>query len=116
MFIVKDKLCDGTKWHVRTVPANPATDPYFPIDQVALGLRVEGGHLIATLKTLTPNFKRFEVQIDGREWKQSEPGFEWNLHSGGNHLAARTVNRFDVTGPVSTAELTLSEAPQGAPF
>jgi hypothetical protein len=49
MFIVKDKLCDGTRWHVRTVPANPATDPYFPIDQVALGLRVEGGHLIATL-------------------------------------------------------------------
>jgi hypothetical protein len=31
MFIVKDALCDGTSWHVRTVPAQPATDPYFPI-------------------------------------------------------------------------------------
>src|SRR5258708_754729 len=29
MFIVKDKLCEGTKWHERTTPANPAVDPYF---------------------------------------------------------------------------------------
>jgi hypothetical protein len=58
---------------------------------------------------LTPNFKRFEVQIDGREWKESEPGLEWTLHPGGNRLAARTVNQFGVSGPVSTADVTLSE-------
>ncbi len=40
MFITKDALCDGTKWHVRTLPANPAVDPYFPIGQAALSLRV----------------------------------------------------------------------------
>ena len=28
MFIVKDALCDGTRWHERTVPSNPAVDPY----------------------------------------------------------------------------------------
>jgi hypothetical protein len=38
MFIIKDALCDGTQWHVRKVPENPATDPYFPIDQAALTL------------------------------------------------------------------------------
>ena len=27
MFIVKDALCDGTKWHVRAVPSHPASDP-----------------------------------------------------------------------------------------
>jgi hypothetical protein len=26
MFIVKDELCEGTRWHQRTVPANPAVD------------------------------------------------------------------------------------------
>src|SRR5437667_12050738 len=45
MFIVKDSLCDGTKWHVRTVPANPATDPYFAIGQAALHLAVESGNI-----------------------------------------------------------------------
>ena len=27
MFITQDKLCDGTKWHKRTVPADPRTTP-----------------------------------------------------------------------------------------
>src|SRR5205085_6643531 len=60
MFIVKDKLCDGTKWHVRTVPANPAEDPYFPIGQASLNFRTEEGNLAVTLKTMTPNFKEFQ--------------------------------------------------------
>jgi len=109
MFIVKDKLCDGTKWHVRTVPTNPASDPYFPIGQAALELRVEGGKIMVALKTLTPNFKAYEVQIDGGDWKPSKPSFDWNVHSGVNRLSARTLNQFDVSGPVSTAELKASE-------
>jgi hypothetical protein len=27
MFITKDQLCDGTQWHKRKLPENPATDP-----------------------------------------------------------------------------------------
>jgi hypothetical protein len=57
MFITKDHLCDGTKWHVRTAPANAAVDPYFPIDQAALSIRSEDRKLVVTLRTLTPNFK-----------------------------------------------------------
>ncbi|HTD66424.1 MAG TPA: hypothetical protein VK846_07845, partial [Candidatus Limnocylindria bacterium] len=49
MFITKDALCDGTKWHVRTLPANPAVDPYFPIGQAALSLRAEDGKLLVAL-------------------------------------------------------------------
>ncbi len=109
MFIVKDKLCDGTQWHVRTIPENPATDPYFPIGQASVNLSVEAGKMIVSLKTLTPNFKRFEVRTGGGEWKPSADKFEWNVHPGANRLEARTVNAFGVTGPVSTAELGVKE-------
>ena len=109
MFIVKDALCDGTQWHVRTVPANPATDPYFPIGQASMNLTAEGGTLHVTLKTLTPNFKQFEIRTDSGEWKPSADKFEWNVHHSANLLEARAVNAFGVTGPVSTAVLGVRE-------
>lgn len=112
MFIVKDKLCDGTKWHVRQIPANPATDPYFPINQAALDFRVQSGKLSVVLRTLTPNFNRYEVQIDDGEWKPSTDEFVWPIHSGANKLAARTVNQFGITGPVSTAVLEVTASAQ----
>jgi hypothetical protein len=109
MFIVKDALCDGTKWHLRTLPAHPATDPYFPVNQAALTLVAENGKIAASLKTLTPNFKRFEVRIDGGRWQPSGETFAWNVHPGSNRLEARSVNAFGVSGPVSTAELMVKE-------
>ncbi|MBC8002628.1 MAG: hypothetical protein H7X97_08580 [Opitutaceae bacterium] len=105
MFIVKDQLCEGTKWHVRQVPENPAVDPYFAIGQAALSLSVEDGKIRASLQTLTPNFKRFEVRFDGGEWKASDDAFNWNVHAGQNWLEARTLNKFGVAGPISTAVL-----------
>jgi hypothetical protein len=107
MFIVKDQLCDGTKWHVRTMPANPAVDPYFPIGQAALSLYIEEGKIRAVLKTLTPNFKRYEVRIDGGGWNVSDDSFIWPMSDGQNRLEARTVNKFGVAGPVSTAVLEI---------
>jgi hypothetical protein len=109
MFITKDALCDGTKWHVRTLPANPAVDPYFPIGLAALSLRAEGGNLRVALNTLTPNFKRFEARVDGSEWKPAAESFVWPVHSGANQLETRTVNQFGVTGPISTAEVEVKE-------
>ena len=109
MFIVKDQLCDGTKWHVRTVPANPESDPYFPIGQTALSLAASDGRIRVDLKTLTPNFKRYEVSIDGGEWNPSEDTFVWETHAGSNRLEARTLNKFGVTGPVSIAELQVTK-------
>jgi len=108
MFITKDKLCDGTRWHVRTLPANPAVDPYFPLGQAALSLRMEGGQLRVSLKTMTPNFKQFEVQLNGGGWSASQASFRWNLRAGLNRLEARTVNLFGVYGSISTAEMELS--------
>jgi hypothetical protein len=109
MFIVKDQLCDGTKWHVRTVPANPAVDPYFPIGQAALALFANEGKITVTLKTFTPNFKRYEIQVDGAGWKMCDDTFVWDTHPGLNRLEARTINKFGVPGPPSTAELAVAE-------
>jgi len=109
MFIVKDQLCDGTKWHVRTYPANPAEDPYFPIDQAAMSLSAEDGKIKVALKTMTPNFKRFEVRFDGGEWRPAEESFVWNVHPSSNRIEARTLNKFGVNGPVSAAELEVSK-------
>lgn len=109
MFITKDALCDGTKWHVRTLPANPAVDPYFPIGQASLSLRADNDQLRVSLKTLTPNFKRYEICINGGEWKATGDDFVWSVRAGSNRLEARTVNQFGVTGPISTAEVDVKE-------
>ena len=103
MFIVKDQLCDGTKWHVRKVPENPAVDPYFPVGQSSLSLTVEGGKIRASLQTLTPNFQRFEVRFDGGKWNPSDDVFTWNVREGQNRLEVRTLNKFGVAGPISSA-------------
>ena len=83
-------------------------DPYFPIGQAALDLRAEAGTISVSLKTTTPNFNRYEVRTDGSGWKSFMDHFVWSLHPGPNRLEARTVNQFGVHGPISTAELELS--------
>jgi hypothetical protein len=110
MFIVKDALCDGTQWHKRDLPKEPATEPYFPIGQSAVTLKVrsqEQAGLTVELKTLTPNFKKFEARIAKSEWLESGNRFEWRLREGINRLEVRTVNAFEVRGPVSVVEVRM---------
>lgn len=110
MFIVKDSLCDGTRWHTRDLPPHPATDAYFPIGQAELGVAVEDGELMVSVATNTPNLERIEVRLDGGEWKASEERVRWEVRAGVNRLEARTVNRFGVCGPVSTAVVQGAQA------
>ncbi len=105
MFITKDDLCEGTRWHIRTAPPNPGVDPYFPIGQAALSLRPEADRIRVTIRTLTPNFKTFEARRDDGVWTPIEAEYLWNLGPGSNRLEVRTVNRFEVRGPVSTVEI-----------
>jgi hypothetical protein len=105
MLITKDQLCDGTKWHTRPAPADPAVDLYFPIGQAAMKLAVERGQVRVSLSTLTPNFLRYEARTDDGPWRRVESVVEWEIHEGRNRLEARTVNQFQVVGPVSTAVL-----------
>jgi hypothetical protein len=105
MFITQDDLCAGTKWHQRDVPANPAIQPYFPINQAALTLAPGDEGLRVNVDTLTPNFKTFLLRVDGGEWKPGGASFGWSLHPGVNRLEVKSVNQFGVDGPVSTAQV-----------
>jgi len=107
MFIVKDQLCDGTKWHVRVVPKNPAVDCYFPMGQAALELRAGEKSIEVTVKTFTPNFERYEGRFNAGEFKRFSENFGWTLQRGLNQLEIRTVNKFGVTGPSSKCELVM---------
>jgi hypothetical protein len=111
MFIWQDKICAGTSWHRRDVPANPAEDCYFPIGQAALTLAPDGRHLSVRLKTLTPNFKTFLVRVEGGKWKPGGDGVAWEVHSGKNRLEAKTVNLFGVDGPISSVEVEIGSEP-----
>jgi hypothetical protein len=105
MFIVQDKLCEGTKWHKRTIPADPAHDPYFPIGQASPTITAAGDALHVSLKTLTPNFKTYMARFDGGDWKPTANPFTWTPRAGTNRLELRTVNQFAVEGPISTIEI-----------
>jgi hypothetical protein len=105
MFVTQDDLCAGTKWHKRDVPAHPATDPYFPINQAALTLTPDDEGLRVGVRTVTPNFKTFLIRVDGGEWKAGGETFQWVLHPGVNRLEVKSVNRFEIEGPVSTAQV-----------
>jgi hypothetical protein len=105
MFITQDKVCEGTKWHKRTVPKDPAHEPYFPIGQAAMMLTAEGGGIHVGLKTLTPNFKTYMARVDGGSWKACGEAVDWKLHRGANRVEVRTVNQFGVEGPISVAEV-----------
>ncbi len=74
-----------------------------------MDLRAQDGRIHVALKTLTPNFERYEARTDGGAWNPSGERFVWPLHPGLNRLELRTVNRFGVHGPLSTAELEVKE-------
>jgi hypothetical protein len=107
MFITKDKLCDGTKWHIRKLPEHPATDPYFPINQAAMQFTAQGDKVVVAFRTMTPNFTEYQVRIDGGPWQTAGDRLTWAVHAGANRLDARTLNRFGVEGPVSSAQIEL---------
>jgi hypothetical protein len=111
MFIIKDKLSDtGKGWHTRDNPQDPATEPYFPINQAALSLTAQSDHVGVTLGTLTPNFKEFRVRLDGKDWTAvAGTTYAWKLHNGSNLLEAVSVNKFGVPGPVSTVVIELGK-------
>jgi hypothetical protein len=109
MFITQDKIVAGTKWHQRTIPADPAKDPYFPINQATLTLTANGPAIQVSIQTLTPNFKTFQSRIDSGEWKPCDATFNWRPHAGDNRLEVKSVNQYSIDGPISTAQIKLGE-------
>jgi hypothetical protein len=114
MFIFKDRIGDGTPWHKRIAPADPAVDPYFPIHQAAVSLIPAGDRIRVRLRTLTPNFETYWVRFDGGQWQSTGDELAWKLRPGSNVLQAKAVNRFGVEGPVSTVEVEFTAKTSGA--
>ncbi|NKB69715.1 MAG: hypothetical protein GKR89_21810 [Candidatus Latescibacteria bacterium] len=63
------------------------------------------GTLQVCLETVTPNFDHYLIQIDGGPWQRAEAPLTWELRSGPNELAVRTVNIFGKAGRVSRARV-----------
>jgi len=76
-----------------------------PIGQVALRLDAQGDSIRVTLRTMTPNFKAYQMRLDGGPWSATGESLMWSPHPGLNRLEARTMNPFGVEGPLSTVEI-----------
>jgi hypothetical protein len=108
MFITKDKLCEGVPYHTRTCPKDPATEPYWPMQQAALTLTPGAGTAIAVkADTMTPDFDKFRHRVDGGAWTDGPPPEEWKLHKGENTLEVQAINKFGVEGSVSKVALEM---------
>lgn len=117
MFITRDELGEGVKWHNRDNPKEPGKEPYFPLNQASLTVKPSvaagaGVVLDVEAKTLTPNFLMWRYRLDGGEWVDGELK-QWKLKPGENKLEMRAVNKFGVEGPVSTVRLETSAAGSG---
>lgn len=109
MFITQDRIGEGTAWHKRKTPRDPARDPYFPIGQAALSLLPGRGlALDVAVRTLTPNFRTFRARRDGKDGADVGASFSWALRPGANRLEVVSVNAFGVEGPASVVELEVS--------
>ncbi len=82
-------------------------DFYWTLNETGIDLQetAQAAVLQVSLDTVTPNFEKFLVSIDGGAWKDSPASFPWKLHGGENLLRARSANRFGAKGIESVARL-----------
>ncbi len=84
---------------------DPGKDLHFPVNQAALTVVPADDALEVSIRTLTPNLDRFEIRMNDGQWRASPARFTWRPEADGNTLKVRAVNRFGVSGPVSTVVL-----------
>jgi hypothetical protein len=92
----------------------PATrqrdDMYWTLNQTEIWIRESSSanRLELVLKTVTPNFDSFAIQVDKLEPIHSPSGsFVWQLHEGENSLSAVALNKFGVRGNASRIQLRI---------
>lgn len=76
-------------------------------NQVAMhpSFTTAAGTLHLDFDTETPNFVRYEVRIDGKDWVESGAGMDWLLHPDNNILEVRAVNASEKPGIISLLEV-----------
>jgi hypothetical protein len=121
-FIGHPKRSDYTslRWqdsreHVGFLDLKPKTsserDMYWSLNQVEIRLEIDVNkersiELAVYLKTITPNFDRFEVSMDGLPAiSQRSSRLIWPLRAGTNTLMVQSVNTFGIKGPPSVLHI-----------
>jgi len=95
------------KYEEYTYQSSHKRDFYWTLNQAQIFL-VTGNqkdNLNVLLDTETPNFEKFQIRIDGKEWKDSPAEFIWKLHSGENTIEAKPINKFQKDGIVSKIKI-----------
>jgi len=87
-------------------------DLYWPINLTHIYLRCSdrrpSASLTVELENNMPNFRAYQVRIDGRGWRRRPRQFRWRLRPGTNSIEARSVNQFGVGGPSSRIRVRYS--------
>lgn len=95
--------------------AHDRSELYWPLNHVEVRLGVTGdkkvpADVIVYLKTITPNFDRFEVRIDNLpSFSHRSSRLTWKLRPGLNVWTVRAVNGFGVGGLPSRLEVLWSQ-------
>jgi hypothetical protein len=87
-----------------------ATDVTFILDKTRKryhksDLAADGTSLRLTLKTLTPNFKTYQVRFDNGPWRPCDDVVTWVPQADSSRVEVKTVDQFGVEKPVSTIEV-----------
>jgi hypothetical protein len=105
----KNSLCwwnAQTAWFDRRRVARHSADLYWPLDNVDVRLassvdREAPTSLLVYLKTITPNFERFEITQNNTSFFSNSSSLRWQLKAGKNNLMARSVNSAGIKGTAS---------------
>ncbi len=115
-----DYYCDAYLWwNDQAVPA--ATPEYgkstcrvadynWTLNETAIYLQATDAAdtLTVMFDTVTPNFDKFLVSVDGGKWEAKTALFPWKLHAGENKFQVKSVNQFGVEGMESVARVNLN--------
>lgn len=106
MYLSTDTLSSKVTWHTRIHPKDPATEPYYPVQQADLSFTQDAKGLAVSVKTNSPNFANYRYRINEGKWVDGEPGI-WKLKKGKNTLEVKAVNAFGAEGVPSRVVLKM---------
>jgi hypothetical protein len=90
---------------------NRREDILMPMNQVAIELKPEPhkGLVHVTFATggSCPHFMNYRVRLGNRPWDNSGAQLAWAIAPGENTLEVRTVNAYEVLGPVFRVRVRL---------
>jgi len=114
----KNSLCwwsgQGAWFDLRPV-ARDRSDLYWPLNDVDIRLALDTSReaptdLFVYLRTITPNFDRFEIKENNTAFVHNSSLLRWQLRSGKNTLAARSVNAAGIKGSPSLITVEWTKA------